>query len=503
MTIQSPKSSIGIAFAAAMLIVAVFAIAATTAVRWFLPIDGSVAAGVRIGGETLPPGVSPHQHINTLASRLLDRTVVFRIDEDHESSVSLRDLGVRVDTEATLGRAMAVGRQGGMSRRLADVWNARDGNTNVPLSFSVDAGFVVEQVALAKEELDVASTPARYDFGAKAAVGSKEGLVLDAYGAVDSLYRAVVSGSERVDVPRMSVPPVVSEDFLARLDISQIVGHYETKFGYQGGQRDRAHNVATAAAKLDGLVMMPGQVVSFNQIVGHRTLGNGFRRAWEIFKGEMVMGVGGGTCQVASTLYAAAFLSGLDIVERYHHSRPSGYIGLGLDATVVDGLVDMKLRNPFPFPMVLRSTVDKGRITFEILGEYRPVRVTFEGRVVGTQNYKRKVVESSGLANGRVIRKQRGISGYTMHKVRWIRRSTGYERREATRDVYPPTPEILLVPPGTDPERDLPPLPHFAVMTSPDGGEDGDEERVLYRIEDAPTARSSTPAPNMNLVIER
>lgn len=209
---------------------------------------------------------------------------------------------------------------------------------------------------------------------------------------------------------------------------------------------------------------------------------------------------------MASTLHAAAYLGGLDVVERSPHSRPSGYIDIGLDATVVDGLVDLKLRNPFAFPVVLRSVVDKGQITFEVLGEQRPVRVTFRGEVVGTQRYKRKVQEAAWLGEGRVVRKQRGIRGYTVRKVRLIRDRDGRQREEETRDVYPPTVEIFLVPPGTDPERDLPPLPHEAEK-DPDqedaGCEGACEERERPKIENAAPARAAAPQPSLRVVIDR
>ena len=114
-------------------------------------------------------------------------------------------------------------------------------------------------------------------------------------------------------------------------------------------------NIDAAASKLDGLVLEPGELFSFNAVVGDRSEENGFQKSWEINKGEMVEGVGGGTCQVASTFYAAAFFSGLDVLERLPHSRPSAYIPMGLDSTVVYPAVDLKVRNPHSFPVVVHA----------------------------------------------------------------------------------------------------------------------------------------------------
>jgi hypothetical protein len=172
----------------------------------------------------------------------------------------------------------------------------------------------------------------------------------------------------------------------------------------------------------------------------------------------MVEGIGGGTCQVASTLHAASYLAGLDVIERSPHSRPSGYITMGLDSTVVDGSVDLKLRNPFAFPVVLHSAVERGTLTFELLGQQRPVMVTFKRDVVGVRDYKRELRETGYLPTGKIVLKQHGIRGYSIRRTRVLKYRDGAEHEEVTNDIYPATAEIYLVPPGTD-ESVLPPLP--------------------------------------------
>ena len=94
--------------------------------------------------------------------------------------------------------------------------------------------------------------------------------------------------------------------------VTQVVSRFETRFGYVGGQQNRGGNILRAASQVDGLVLMPGQIVSFNEHVGPRSKENGFFPAPEIYKGEMREGIGGGTCQVAGTLHAAAFFGGLN-----------------------------------------------------------------------------------------------------------------------------------------------------------------------------------------------
>ena len=270
-----------------------------------------------------------------------------------------------------------------------------------------------------------------------------------------------------VTVPAFEIAPRASREAVLAIDTSAVLSRFETRFGYLGDQVGRAQNVHRAAEQMDGVVLMPGEVVSFNANVGPRSEDNGFAEAPEIYKGELRPGIGGGTCQVAGTLHAAAFFGGVDVVERANHSRPSGYIKVGLDATVVYPTVDLKLENPYDFPVVVHAAIDKGTLAFELHGARRPVTVTYATETVGTADYKRKVEELATLAEGAVKLKQKGIRGVSVRKTRTIHLlSGGADRVEVTTDTYPPTFEIYQVGPGTDVDTVLPPLPEGATAAN-------------------------------------
>ena len=252
---------------------------------------------------------------------------------------------------------------------------------------------------------------------------------------------------------------LLTAEAVSSIDRGTLISRYQTRFAYLGGQAGRAQNIARAASGVDGLVLMPDDIVSFNNAVGPRSLDNGFAPAGEIYKGEMRLGVGGGTCQVASTFYSAAFFAGVDVVERSPHSRPSGYVPVGLDATVVFPDVDLKLRNPFPFPIVVHAVLEPGSLAFELYGKEKPVSVELATAPLGRTPYKREVREVGWLAEGKVVCKQKGVAGMRIRKIRRIHLANGNERVEETTDVYPATSEIFLVPPGTDVTTALPPLP--------------------------------------------
>jgi vancomycin resistance protein YoaR len=452
-------ASLALRLLACSALIAASGTAASAAVLYVLPTDGAPARGLRIDGAPIPPGASVRSFVSARAAAREAAMVHVRLPAATKPlPMTLAQLGLRVDTEAAVRRAMAIAHEGSIEQRFDECLRARQGAFDIPLTWTVDAPSLFSWLGPIKEDTDEPPVAARLDLVNHTVIPHRSGMYLDLYAVVDGVDRVAHLGAKELPLPATEVPPIASSEFLERIDISQVVGHFETRFGYLGGEANRAQNIQTAASRLDGQVLLPGQIMSFNAVVGHRTLENGFHKGWEIFKGEMVEGIGGGTCQVASTLHAASYLAGLEVLERSPHSRPSGYITMGLDSTVVDGSVDLKLRNPFHFPIVLHSAVDRGSLVFELLGEQRPVTVTFKRDVIGVRDYKRTLRETSYLPEGKVVLKQHGIRGYSIRRTRVVTYRDGSEREEITTDIYPATAEIYLVPPGTD-ESVLPPLP--------------------------------------------
>jgi len=223
---------------------------------------------------------------------------------------------------------------------------------------------------------------------------------------------------------------------------------------------DRAARiVAQAARAIDGMVLMPGQEFVFNKVVGERTLTRGYTYAPEIVGDEMQIGVGGGVCQVASTLYAAALHAALDITERWAHARPSSYTKLGLDATVFYGAKDLRFRNTLSYPVLLHVYLPApGQLRAEVLGGPPIAKVEYRYGVAKTEEFVRRITVKPHLASGRVVRKQKGIKGYSVSS---LVRTTYPDGRVVERwyhSEYRPTPEIFWVSPDYD-EAKLPELP--------------------------------------------
>ncbi len=189
-----------------------------------------------------------------------------------------------------------------------------------------------------------------------------------------------------------------------------LLASYTTEYPETPAQNaGRTWNIALAVRRLDGAVLAPGETLSFNGRVGPRGLGEGFRRAPELLDGDRVEGIGGGVCQVASTLYAAALDAGLVIAARAPHSRPATYTPPGRDATVsFESSIDLKLTNDLAIPVRLVARAGAGRLTFEVRAPQDPgrtVSVAFErGADAATAALRVVTVRTITRADGAVER---------------------------------------------------------------------------------------------------
>jgi vancomycin resistance protein YoaR len=419
----------------------------------------AVCDGVRVGGEALETATSLEAAIAARARALGDRSVEVTVAglPEVRKTWTLGELGAELDVPRMLALVRAVGHRGSYADRWDDARRAAAGAIDVPLVVNVDETKARAVLESLKDATDEPPVPARIDLAHDEVIAHVAGRFLDESGAVERIREAAKNGERALVLERLSIEPRVSSEFLRQVDRKKQLARFQTYFSRNGDQATRAQNIETAAARLDGMVLLPHELFSFNGAVGPRTVANGFSRGWEIFKGEMVEGIGGGTCQVASTFHAAAFLAGLDVIERLPHSRPSAYITMGLDATVVYPIVDLKIRNPYDFPVVVHSHVEGNGVVFELLGQDRPARVIFKREIVATRPYPRKVEEKKGMPRDRVVRKQHGIPGYKIKRTRLIAYGNGKGRKEENVDVYWPTFELYLVAPGVDPEPLLPP----------------------------------------------
>jgi vancomycin resistance protein YoaR len=262
----------------------------------------------------------------------------------------------------------------------------------------------------------------------------------------EKLFAAVTNAiyQERaVTVPLKEGAKTVSDEDLKK--IRQVVAEFSTKFSSRN--KPRSNNIKLATEKIDGLVLAPGERFSFNGSVGQRTTKAGFREAGVYINGRHDTGIGGGICQVSTTLYNAALFSNMKVVKRTNHSLPVPYVPVGRDATVNWGAQDLVLENNFDHPIALSATYAPGKLTFRVLGQKQPgLEVKIEREGLKSWRAGTKTVKDSGLTAGRRKVVESGSTGYSVNTFRLIYENGQLVKKEPLgRSYYPGSATIVAV----------------------------------------------------------
>lgn len=391
-----------------------------------------------MAGQRLAPTDDPVAALRQRADAWLDRELGIRWN-DVVVLRTRRQLGATIDLEALSASVMQVGRSGSVFDDLVEWWGARRGEQDFAWPISVEVPRTMfEELRL---RIDREPIAARFGREGRLLEPAQLGAELDVHASCEAIRRGILDEALMVELVVREEEPPEPEPPPARELV--VLGSWSTRIS---GSRARLHNVELATASLDGAVIPAGGRLSFNERVGERSRGAGYRVAPVIVGGEMVDGIGGGTCQVASTLHAAGFVAGLDAPTHVPHSRPAGYVPLGLDATVVWPDVDLVMTNPNPFPVLLRALVNGRRLRVDVLGTGPSAEVVWSRSVTTEDEPGERVIEDPTVPMGVAQVTQDGIPGYMVIRRREL--SRGHRRVSEERVLrYPPTDRIVRIPP--------------------------------------------------------
>ncbi|MBS1118648.1 MAG: VanW family protein [Deltaproteobacteria bacterium] len=319
------------------------------------------------------------------------------------------------------------------------------------LPVRIDRDKAIKVLNELKAKTDKAPINAYLDLEARKISDDQSGLGLDAWGSLPRLAIAARTGAGSVELATVAVPAEITKTGLGIDDISHVMGHYSTRFPVT--DRDRNFNLKLAASKLDGVVLKPNEEWSFNGTVGERAEKEGYKIAHVITAGEMVDGLAGGTCQISTTLFGAAFFAGISIVDTTNHSRPSAYTPLGFDATVVWPNTDLKLKNPYEFPIVIHYVVANGEAKVEILGKERPYdKIIFERKVLEESPFTTEERLDDEIAQDETSIDQEGFPGYKLERLRKFIKNGKTVKTNKWTVLYKPVTEYIRR--GTNPAPD-------------------------------------------------
>lgn len=223
---------------------------------------------------------------------------------------------------------------------------------------------------------------------------------VDFSNTIDEVKQMLQEDKENYVIPLKFSTPSVTTNNIGTEAFPDLLATYSTN--YSTRNVNRTTNIKLASSKINGIVLMPGETFSYNITVGKRTAANGFKSAAVYAGGEVTTGIGGGICQVSSTLYNSVLLSNLEIVERHNHGFNTGYVPAGRDATVSWGGPDFRFKNNRKYPIKIICTNSGGTITTKIFGlkEENEYEVEIQSYITGYIQYKTITKEDPTLSKG-------------------------------------------------------------------------------------------------------
>lgn len=297
--------------------------------------------------------------------KLSSKEIIVKADEQ-QFSIDLSKLNGKYDLDKALKDAYAYGKDNNLFIKYVKISRGKENIIKLPLAY--DKNKLKEFIKNIKEKVDTEPVNAKLvkegnGFSFK---NEKCGKRLDEKVLEESIVKDIVNCNDKEIVVKAKInkiKPKISSEKLK--PINAMVSSFSTNYGGISSF-NRGNNIEVATNSINGTILMPGESFSFNDTVGERTTERGYKSAGVIIGNKVDSGLGGGICQVSSTLYNAILLANIKATERTHHTLPSSYVPLGRDATVDWGNIDYKFKNTLPYPIYIEGYASGGTLGFNI-----------------------------------------------------------------------------------------------------------------------------------------
>jgi vancomycin resistance protein YoaR len=320
--------------------------------------------------------------------------------------------------------------------------------------------------------------PARYDAETKTIVESVRGVSFD----MDAARAAVelAATGETVKIPLILTEPEITGEMLRETLFRDVLAEQKT---YIDGSSNRLTNITLASEAINGAILGPGDEFSFNGTVGERTAAKGYKSAGAYSGGRTVQEIGGGICQVSSTIYDCVLHADLEVTDRRNHQFIVTYLPVGNDATVNWGTTDFKFKNSTEYPLRIDASVDGRYLTVKLAGtKLGGGYVTTESETISTKDFKTVEIEDESIEPGTTKLDTAGHYGYVVdtYKYRYDENGTLLEKEFVSRSTYNAQNKIILVPAGTltAMETETPQIPGSPEQGGTEPGDGAEEPSV-------------------------
>ena len=417
-----------------------------------------VPAGVFVQGVDLSnlEKEQARQRIKEIEQDLLNKKVSFTY-EGQSWSKPLKELGLVIDVEDMLNQAM--------EDNDSLVWRVKTYlqpvEKNINLSVTMDKSQITSMLTALAQTIERPAVDAKFfvdDHGQVVMLPDQTGLKVNIEQIETDLLQMDLSQPE-LQIP-LSINETKATKTLAdikNMGINGKLGEFTTSFDGKNG--NRTTNIRIAASKINGTILSPEQEFSFNKTVGERSQRAGYRPAAVVVANKFEEGLGGGICQVSTTLYNSILLANLSPVERHNHSLAIGYVPLGRDAAVAWNQLDLKFKNNLPCHIYLRTVVAKNHITVQVYGDTALKKdITIRSWASETIEPDHVVKEiDPKLQPGEEVVIAPAHMGFRAHAERIVQENGVVVTREPLSDsYYRPGPKVIKVGPEVGDKIPLP-----------------------------------------------
>lgn len=295
------------------------------------------------------------------------------------------ELNASYNIDEVVNEAYNVARFGKLRDRYYRVLDLKVNPKKFSLTYSFDKTKLEEKLNALEKDINIDKIDSKFQRVNGVFTGTNEqiGKKLDVSKTLELIIPPIVSQKDaEILVVVNEILPKYTKDYYNKMN--HRIGSYNTTISK--GTQGRLNNIKLAASKINGSIIYPGEIFSANKALGDTTIDNGYMLAPIILNGKLEDGIGGGVCQVSSTLYNAVMYSELEVVERQCHSRPVGYVEKGRDATLAWDYLDFKFKNSTQYPIYIESNVENNQVNVRIYGfESRKLSRTLKFESVVTE----------------------------------------------------------------------------------------------------------------------
>lgn len=337
-------------------------------IKQLLAADG-IYQGITIGGVDVS-GMSQEEAMAALEQQYTDAvdaekvTLVF---EEDKWEIPFRDLGAGYHLAEAVEQAYMTGREGTEKERYAVAGTLLQDGMDIEVAFTYEDEKMQEVLTKVAEEFDRHAEDSKVSRsnGRFVVTEEKVGRVMNQEETkknIASVLDTQISGTAQI-VAEVEEPKITAED---NSHVTDLIGSFKTT--YTMSDKNRNTNLAVGCNYINGTMLAPGEVFSANVGLGPQTYAGGYKDAAVYNNGKVESGVAGGVCQVTTTLYNAAIMAELEIVERHPHSMTVGYVPLGRDAAVAGNYKDLKIKNNTEYPILIEAYASGGNLVMNIYG---------------------------------------------------------------------------------------------------------------------------------------